>query len=213
MTNSTSSTLHYVHDPMCSWCWGFREQWLKLKQMLPDDIQIVSRVGGLAVDCDEPMPDALQHDIQSAWKHIQQVIPGTQFNFDFWTLNTARRSTYPACRAVLAATHLARKGDQMTTGIQQAYYLNAKNPSDFNTLTDIADSIGLDTHEFEKLMLSDQINDMLHNELAQVRAIDVHSFPSLVLQTGLHHHSVQLDYNSAQNMLTEIITLHSNQQP
>ncbi len=207
MSNTTPSTLYYVHDPMCSWCWGFRAEWLKLKQLLPENIQVMSKVGGLATDSDEPMPEALQRDIQAAWKRIQQVIPGTQFNFDFWTDNTPRRSTYPACRAVLTAEQLAGQGEQMTFGIQQAYYLNAKNPSDLDTLTDVAASIGLDANAFKDMMLSDEIKRALHDELAQVRSIDVYSFPSLVLEIDSRHHPVQLDYNSAQNMYAEISTL------
>ncbi len=211
MTNTSSTILYYVHDPMCSWCWGFREEWLKLKQLLPEHIQVVSKVGGLAEDSDEPMQESLQRDIQLAWQRIQQVIPGTRFNFDFWTDNTPRRSTYPACRAVLAAEQLAQKGVQMTFGIQQAYYLNAQNPSDLSTLIDVAISIGLDTNEFRDLILSDDIKTALHDELAQVRSIDVYSFPSLVLQINSRFHPVQLDYNSAQNMLEEISSLLSSQ--
>jgi len=211
MKNKSPAILYYVHDPMCSWCWGFRTEWLKLKQLLPENIQIVSKVGGLATDSDEPMPEALQQDIQSAWKHIQQAIPGTQFNFDFWTDNTPRRSTYPACRAVLAAEQLADQGEQMTFGIQQAYYLNAQNPSDLDTLTDVATSIGLEADAFKNIMLSDGIKNALHDELAQVRSIDVYSFPSLVIEIDSRHHPVQLDYNSAQNMLAEITALLSNQ--
>ncbi|MFT6977114.1 MAG: putative protein-disulfide isomerase, partial [Shewanella psychromarinicola] len=22
-----NTTLYYVHDPMCSWCWGYRPTW------------------------------------------------------------------------------------------------------------------------------------------------------------------------------------------
>lgn len=210
MSDKPLATLYYVHDPMCSWCWGFRPEWFKLQQLLPDDIQLVSLVGGLAADSDDPMPQALQRDIQSAWKRIQQVIPDTQFNYDFWTLNKPRRSTFPACRAVIAARQLADKADPMTYGIQQAYYLNAKNPSDLDTLTDVAVSIGLDLNEFESLMLSDDIHKELTAELEQVRSIDVHSFPSLVLQAGSELYPVQLDYNSAQTMLADISKLRIN---
>ncbi|MBE8572891.1 DsbA family protein, partial [Vibrio sp. OPT46] len=27
--------LYYVHDPMCSWCWGYKPTLDKLKQQLP----------------------------------------------------------------------------------------------------------------------------------------------------------------------------------
>ena len=210
MPDKPLATLYYAHDPMCSWCWGFRPQLLKLKNLLDDDIQFVSLVGGLATDSDKPMPEALQQDIQSAWKRIQQVIPDTQFNYDFWTSNTPRRSTYPACRAVIAARQLDDKAEQMTYGIQQAYYLNALNPSNMDTLSAIAVSIGLNSNEFEILMLSEDIQNALDKELEQVRSLGIYSFPSLLLQLDAEYYSVQLDYNSAQNSLADIARLRAN---
>ena len=50
--------LYYLHDPMCSWCWGYRPTWLKLKAALPHYVQVEYLLGGLAPDNDEPMPVA-----------------------------------------------------------------------------------------------------------------------------------------------------------
>jgi len=207
MTDSTDITLFYIHDPMCSWCWGMRAQWQRLKQLLPDEVRVVSYVGGLAAHSDEPMPQAMQQDIQSAWRRIEEVIPGTRFNFDFWSANTPRRSTYPACRAITTAREMADQADAMTYAIQQAYYLQAKNPSDIDTLVEAAASIGLDAQAFSRRLQSQDIQQALHNELAKVREMGVYSFPSLVLQRGDALHTIKLDYNSADNMLREITSL------
>ena len=93
--------LYYVHDPMCSWCWGFRPTWQKIQEGLSDDVEVRYLLGGLAPDSQEPMPKSMQLDIASYWGKIQQHISGTEFNFDFWEKCKPRRSTYPACRAVL----------------------------------------------------------------------------------------------------------------
>ena len=205
-----TTILYYVNDPMCSWCWGFRPVLLQLKQRLPGDIQLVSLVGGLAPDSEQPMAAGLQQDIQGAWRRIQQVIPGTRFNFDFWTRNTPRRSTYPACRAVIAARELAGLEDQMTYGIQQAYYLQARNPSDLDTLSEVALSIGLDAEAFSELMQSEQIHTLLAQELDLVRSIHVNSYPSLVLKMNGQLYPLKLDYLSADHILDEIQHLRSS---
>lgn len=210
MTDSTPITLYYVHDPMCSWCWGFRPTWMRLKQLLPPHIRVVSLLGGLAADSDEPMPLALRNTLMAAWQRIQHSIPGTEFNYDFWALNTPRRSTYPACRAVLAAGLLADRRDEMTLGIQQAYYLHAKNPSDPDILSEVAGGIGLDIDDFNRLMTSDKIEQLFEKELAQVHSLGVHSFPSLVLQQGEALDGVHLDYASAENMQNHINQLLSS---
>ena len=199
--------LYYIHDPMCSWCWGFRNTWLAIRQQLPESVQLTTLVGGLAPDSAEPMPDSMQQYLQSAWKKIQQTIPGTKFNFDFWTQNTPRRSTYPACRAVVAAKKLAQKEQEMTFGIQQAYYLQAKNPSDLDTLIGVASEIGLDPQAFTDLMNSSEIHDLFEDELQQCRDLGINSFPSLALQIEGQLHGIAIDYNSADATLSQIKSL------
>jgi len=200
----SSVTLYYVHDPMCSWCWGFRPVWLKLRQQLDTHIKLVSWVGGLAIDNAEPMAQSMQKSLQETWHHIQHSIPGTEFNFDFWTANTPRRSTYPSCRAVICAREMDNKAEQMTLAIQRAYYLQARNPSDIDTLIDLADSIGLDRQQFARQIRSPQTNHLLQKELQQVRSIGVSSFPSLVIEQDNSRLNIPIDYTSSAAMLSSI---------
>jgi putative protein-disulfide isomerase len=204
MSESPAITLYYVHDPMCSWCWGFSPVWNQIKQELPQQIKLISWVGGLAPDSDEAMPQSMRDHLQATWKRISDVIPGTQFNFDFWTLNTPRRSTYPACRAVIVARQMADKEDEMTLAIQHAYYLEAKNPSDLETLNEVAVSIGLDLEQFRQRMFSTELLQDFESELQSVRNIGVNSFPSLVLESGASRFNIPINYTSAEVVLQDI---------
>lgn len=199
------SVLYYVHDPMCSWCWGFRNTFQQLLDRLPDTIVLTRLVGGLAPDSDSPMPAVMQSKLQKTWHHIQQRIPGVEFNFDFWSNCAPRRSTYPACRAVIAASRQTSEfEDKMILGIQTAYYLQARNPSDISTLSAIASEIGLDQSQFESDIESASVENELQRQIQQCRTMHANSFPSLVLQTGTQYHSIHVDYNSADNMLISI---------
>jgi len=73
------STLYYIHDPMCSWCWGHRALWDRLQKLLPDNVVIEYVAGGLAADTNEPMPMVLQQTIQGYWREIEAKL-GTAFN-------------------------------------------------------------------------------------------------------------------------------------
>lgn len=205
MTDSPPVNLYYIYDPMCSWCWGFRPVWRELEKNLPTGIKLISWVGGLAPDSEEPMVESLSNHLQETWRHIQQTIPGTEFNFDFWSRNTPRRSTYPACRAVIAARILAHLDEEMTFGIQQAYYLQARNPSDLTTLIEVAVTIGLNENEFKQIMTSSKIHQQLKDELGRVQAIGIHSFPSLLVQQGHRRQTIKIDYHSANHMLDDIL--------
>ena len=204
------ATLFYIHDPMCSWCWGFNKTWSALRQKLEANNIAVSYVlGGLAPDSEQPMPADLQTMLQSTWSRIEHTIPGTQFNHDFWTKCQPRRSTYPACRAVIAATQLNTESEEaMILEIQKAYYLNAKNPSNEDTLTECAQNIGLNPSEFRDSLHSNHVqqtleeNIHLYHKLAQ--ATGVSGFPSLVISKGETLQGIGLDYLNANTMYEQI---------
>ncbi len=202
---SSHHVLYYVHDPMCSWCYGFRGIFSELLQNLPDTLEIKYLVGGLAADSDEPMPETMQQYLQTTWRRIEEKIPGVRFNFDFWTQCAPRRSTYPACRAVITA---ARLSDQlevaMIEGIQNAYYQQALNPSDIETLADIAEQIGMHREQFISKLHSETVEDELHEQIKQSRNIGANSFPSLVLKVNDNYRPVPVDYTNAENMLDTI---------
>ena len=201
-----SQTLYYIHDPMCSWCWGFRPVLEQVKQSLPDSIEIRYVLGGLAADTDLPMPQKMQNTIRETWKRIQHEIPGTEFNYDFWKRCRPRRSTYPACRAIIACRkqqpHLE---GEMLLLIQQAYYLQAKNPSDLDVLLSLAEQLGLNTQQFSDDIESEVCQNALLKEIEFCRDINISSFPSLVLKQGKSYTSLDIDYNNSKKILNQIL--------
>jgi len=206
---SHSHTLYHVHDPMCSWCWGFSKVWQTIKSDLPDTIKTQYVLGGLAPDSSEPMPVSMQQMLQQTWHRIEAVVPGTQFNHDFWRLNKPRRSTYPSCRAVIAAkTQHERFEAPMITAIQHAYYLNALNPSDDEVLIGLAKDIGCDEIQFKESLNSEQTQNELVNNLQLASSIGARGFPSLfIARTGENAQPVALDHNKAQVTIEHINTI------
>ncbi|MCW8983081.1 MAG: DsbA family protein [Gammaproteobacteria bacterium] len=176
--------LYYIHDPMCSWCYAFRENWQYLTQHLEGKVKFVRLLGGLAADSDAPMDSETRRMVQQSWRRIEESLPDTHFNFDFWEQNQPRRSTYPACRAVIAARQMADQSYdlKMSYAIQDAYYRQAKNPSDIDVLCSIAEALNLDRDQFYSLLTADSTEQQLQQEIAQTRSLGVDSYPSLVLQ-------------------------------
>lgn len=209
----SKAILYYVHDPMCSWCWGFSATWEAIQQGLPANIKIERVMGGLAADTDQPMPQEQQQNIKANWQRIQQHIPGVEFNYDFWDQCQPRRSTYPACRAVLAASKQdAALENDMILAIQHAYYLHAKNPSDDAVLIDLAAGLGLDVERFSADLNSAetcqqlQKNIQCYQQLATTTGI--RGFPSMVLKINDSCVAVPLNYTEAPIAL-DFIRQHS----
>lgn len=78
------SRLYYFLDPMCSWCWAFRPALQKVEAQLPENVELIRMLGGLAADTDDPMPEAMCKKLQEIWRTIQLKVPGTEFNFRYW---------------------------------------------------------------------------------------------------------------------------------
>ena len=201
------SKLYYIHDPMCSWCWGFRPVWDELQVLLPELVQVRYVVGGLAPDSDQPMPLAQQQMIQAHWRTIKQKL-GTEFNFDFWLNNTPRRSTYNACRAVLAAK---KQGMElpMIDAIQRGYYLQAQNPSDISALCSMAENLteqhtAFNVDLFKKDITSGEVEDELVAQIALARKLTQQGFPSLVLAHQERYTNIAINYLDAQQSFQEI---------
>ncbi len=200
-----NTQLVYVHDPMCSWCYAFEPLRRDLVEALEDRMPVRRLLGGLAPDSDAPMPMIMRDKLQQTWQHIEQVVPGTRFNFDFWRDCEPRRSTYPSNRAVIAARRQDAAGDsRMTARIQQAYYQEARNPSDDSTLIDLAVELGLDHERFAHDLVAEETRQEHMDEMMQARALDIYSFPSLaVLHDGVPRH-LALTYTDLDFLLEQI---------
>jgi len=191
---------------MCSWCYGFSAVWQQVVAGLDDSIEVKYLLGGLAPDTEQPMPEEMRANIRDNWQRIEQEIPGTEFNFDFWSECQPRRSTYPSCRAVIAARMQRPESEvEMVEAIRKAYYQQARNPSDLEVLIDIAASIGLDRESFIDDIGSADCEEQLQKEIQQCRDLDVFSFPSLVLKQGKSNTLLDIDYNDKKVILDQIL--------
>ena len=201
--------LYYFHDPMCSWCWAFRPLWNEIVTNLPENVSAQRILGGLAPDTDQSMPLEMQARLKEIWQKIQQVVPGTQFNFEFWEKCSPRRSTYQACRAVIAARNQDPVNEEkMILAIQQAYYLKAKNPADLQTLIDLADQIGLDGDRFIADIKSPNVDQLLMQEIEFMQSLGVRGFPTLLLESKGVFTNLHYEYQNVSSVLNQLKEFH-----
>lgn len=209
--------LHYVHDPMCAWCWCFAPRLSELIASIDafnqasanKYIQINYLCGGLAKDTSAPMPIKLQQQIKGYWQKINQLY-GTAFNFDFWDKNMPKRATYMANRAVLTAQKISEQDDftsakEMISQIQKAYYLNALNPSEIDVLVNLSVILGYDERLFRETLLSAEINHLLKQHIHFSRFIGGNSFPSLIVEKNQQIINIPIDYQNSKTMFEQVV--------
>jgi len=198
-------SLFYIHDPMCSWCYGFKPVLELLHKNLEHIMDIKYVLGGLAKDNDQPMSDSMKKQIKLNWKRIEETIPNTKFNYNFWNLCVARRSTYPACRAVIATSKQDSNLEKsMIKLIQQAYYLDAMNPSDYDVLYALSKKLKLDHNKFTYDIHSEEVHNELMSQIQFCRDIGADSFPSLYIYADNNYYPIVLDYNNSNTVLEHI---------
>ena len=191
---------------MCSWCWAFKPIWDRVKEVLLGKVEMDYLLGGLAPDSNQPMPIETREYVKGNWKRIQEMIPDTRFNYDFWTSCEPKRSTYPACRAVICAKQQHPDFENlMIYGIQKSYYLEAQNPSNEDVLINIAENLGLDIEKFKMALKSSQVNEILLDEIKLTRSMDMNSMPSLVLQINGTLKGIDIEYLDANYIVKQII--------
>ena len=191
---------------MCSWCWAFKPTWDRVKEALLGQVKVNYLLGGLAPESNQLMPIETRKYVKGNWKRIQEMIPDTRFNYDFWTSSKPKRSTYPACRAVISAKQQHPDFEKlMIYGIQKSYYLEAQNPSNDDVLTNLSEKLGLDTNKFKIDLKSSQVNEILLDEIKLARSMDINSMPSLVLQINGTLKGIDIDYLDANYIVKQII--------
>lgn len=190
---------------MCSWCYAFAPVLERLLPSLPASVEVVRLLGGLAPDNKTPMAPEMRQRIIATWQRIEKAVPGIRFNYDFWTVCTPYRSTYPSCRAVIAATAGGPEYDKiMTSAIQRAYYEQARNPSEVEILVSIAGEIGLAPQAFATAIASEQTEQELKRQIGFAAELGVDSFPSLILEVRSGRWPIPVDYNDPAPMLDTI---------
>ena len=211
-TESPESVLIYVYDPMCSWCYGFRPTWKALKSQLPEGLPVVSLLGGLADDSDVSMPEDMVKYLRRTWSQIESTC-GVSFNHSYWDQTPPPpRTTFISCRAVIAAERLAGRGEAFAERIQDAYYTEAQNVWDFNTLCDLAEAFGFQRSSFADALMSDDVR-AVHNEQRQLaERLQVEGYPSILLIHQGQAYPIPVRHQGADVMLSDIADLLAESQ-
>ncbi|WP_274850943.1 DsbA family protein [Serratia marcescens] len=146
----TETTLHYIFDPLCGWCYGAAPL-VKAAQSLPG-LKVVPHAGGM-------MTGNNRRQITDEWRnyvipHDKRIAEMTGQPFGEAYFNgllrdtTAVMDSEPSITAILAAEKLAGRGLDMLHRIQQAHYKEGRRIADTPVLEALAKELGLPSAAF-----------------------------------------------------------------
>ena len=140
--------LHYVHDPLCGWCYAAAP----LVKAAREVLEVVPHAGGM-------LTGARRRTISDDWRsyvmpHDRRIeaLSGQPFGAAYFDGllrdHGAVLDSAPPTTAVLAADQLAGRGLDLLARLQTAHYVEGRRIADRAVLIELAQDIGLDRDAF-----------------------------------------------------------------
>ncbi|KAF1043491.1 MAG: hypothetical protein GAK35_02188 [Herbaspirillum frisingense] len=181
--------LHYIHDPLCGWCYGAAPLVAAARKVLP----VQAHGGGMMAGRNRRQVNAelrnyvMPHDRRIA-QMTGQVFGENYFN-GLLTDTGAVFDSAPPIAAVLAVQTLKGEaaGLDMLAAIQRAHYQDGRRISDAATLAELAQQLGVEAEAFAQAMRKVENEELTrHIEASRELLNDVggRGFPTFVLQRG-----------------------------
>ena len=209
MQKTNETTLIYVGDPMCSWCYGFGPELSKVKAAMPDDVQFQMVMGGLRPNGTQTMSE-LNDFLRSHWEEIHERT-GQPFSYDILDQKDFVYDTEPACRAVVTAGQIAPdKAYAFFEATQSAFYAKNKSTADINTYLGIAKELEIDESAFKSMFNSADATAATNQDFELAGQMGVRSFPTLILKKGEEYFLLAQGYQTSDVLIRGMNQLMSD---
>ena len=183
--DSSSVSLVYVGDPMCSWCYGFGVPLGQLLERFPA-IPVELVLGGLRAYNTQVMDAVLKDKLRSAWAHVAER-SGQPFSQALFDRDDFVYDTEPACRAVVTVReHAPQLALAMYHAIQQAFYADGRDTTKAAVLGEVWDEVHGRTKEawghidFLRDFESEAMRQATRDDFARAQRWGVRGFPTLL---------------------------------
>jgi putative protein-disulfide isomerase len=189
LVSPVGAAVHYVGDPMCSWCWGISPVLAQVAQHCErQGLPFTITMWGLRVGGGDPWVPAFKNFLRSEWSHIAQVT-GQPFGFKLLDWPHFDYDTEPACRAVVLASDMLRQrgrrlGAELAffSAVQRKFYVDGEDPKDVKFYRSLCGEAGLPFEEFEAEFTKPQAFDAVSVHFNRCRQWGVRAFPTLLLE-------------------------------
>ena len=181
--------VHYIGDPMCSWCWGISPTVEAVETFCEaQGIEFSITMGGLRAGGGDQWTAAFKDFLRNEWRHIAQTT-GQPFGFTLLEAVYFDYNTEPACRAVATVKLLQSRNHlpsaitlKFFSAIQHKFYVEGQDPKVTDFYASICASLALDFDQFRAVFESPEAQQAVQQEFVRCRQWGVRSFPTLLLE-------------------------------
>jgi putative protein-disulfide isomerase len=164
-------------DPACSWCWAFQPVSTVFEYEFGGRIPIRRAMGGLR---DRPPADC---DFSAEQCRKAGEVFEMPFDCGIWRKRPLR-STFPACRAVVAASLMdPEAGRRLLRRLRESFHVEQVLIDDAETILLLAMGIGIDVEALGEHLASGRVDALFERDRAEASR---HGFglPTLVFRSG-----------------------------
>ncbi|HKR77975.1 MAG TPA: DsbA family protein [Rhodanobacter sp.] len=216
----STATLHYIHDPLCGWCYAAQPLVGAALAQLGGRLALRLHSGGLFGEPRHVDAALAQHIVHSDERIAQ--LSGQPFGEAYKQGLLADDGTVlyslPPIAAVLAAESMdAAKAYPMLVAIQNAHYQRGLRVAEPAVLAELAEETGLDGVRFALAFAAADGHAVFEHVQAGRRLLDEvggQGFPTLMLETGgrrtllPHHHCYGRPDAFVQMLAAQLPALH-----
>ncbi|HHQ4766215.1 TPA: DsbA family protein [Aeromonas veronii] len=180
------TTLHYVYDPLCGWCYGAAPL-----------LQVAATIAGLKIELHagglwmgsrrQPMGEALRDYVRPHDQRIE-ALTGQHFGERYFNELLLREGclldSEPPIRAVLAVTALGGDGLVMLHRIQQSHYRDGIWIGEPAFLATLAAEQGIAAEAFQQAYLQAPLLQHLADSQGWMKRLGGQGYPTLGIERG-----------------------------
>jgi putative protein-disulfide isomerase len=181
----STPTLHYIHDPLCGWCYGAAP----LVRAARDTVRVLAHGGGMmAGSARRAVTPELRQFVMTHDRRIAQVSGqpfGTGYFEGLLRDQGAVLDSEPPITAMLAADELAGAGLDMLSRLQQAHYVEGRRIAEAAVLRELAVEVGLGVDDFDSAyerLQGAATQAHIERSRALLARIGGHGFPTFALE-------------------------------
>ncbi len=203
--------VHYVGDPMCSWCWGISPTVSAVAQFCTEqggDFTLI--MGGLRAGGGDLWNAAFKSFLRNEWQHIAQTT-GQPFDYTLLELPEFNYDTEPACRSVVTFKLLQANDPSIKSSVldflaavQHKFYALGQDPRSIDFYASICANLGLDFAVFSATFNSPKTLQAVEQEFTLCRQLGVRSFPTLLLTRNEQTTPLAVGYVTAEQALARL---------
>jgi putative protein-disulfide isomerase len=180
-----STTLHYIYDPLCGWCYGTAPLAAAARRVMP----VIGHAGGMMTGANRKQVSPALRDYVMPHDHRIAALTGQAFGDAYFNGllrdQTAVFDSAPPIRAILAAEDIAGRGLDLLARLQVAHYVEGQRLADATVLSTLAQQIGLPATAFAatcERIDAEQLQTHISASRRLLAQVGGHGFPTFVLE-------------------------------